>query len=132
MGTIGMIELDFSLRADSSSFVTPTETQCMGHVDSFSVLGKRHAPETRPQTPEYLKQLRTIIDNAAEDTQPHADPQPTTTFQPSPPPPAMHSHKAHQEPCYNLKEAWKHAGLFSEFGGIKRWLELQKQHDFSG
>ena len=64
----------------------------------------------RPGTPPELLALRAVIEDA--------DLLEGTPVMPALPPP---------EPVRaSLKERWRHAGLMSEYGGIREWLRMQR------
>jgi len=126
------MEFDFSIRcvplpfSASQSFSAPDTTCCLSEYDGSR---KREAPsrKSRPSTYEHVKRLRTELctglaeaeerNNPFEHVTPVADTPPVIpTFEQLP---------------RRRADPFKHAGLMREYGGIKAWLDMQR-NEFSG
>lgn len=75
------------------------------------------ARESRPSTPSELIALRAAIEEEDE------SPASVQSAHPLPLPLPISS----SIPSTSLKERWRHAGLMSDVGGIKKWLCMQRE-----
>jgi hypothetical protein len=116
-----MFDLDLSIRVpsrvelDELVNITTEEDALMESLfDEPSSESKRDADDSLEDNER--KRMRLIIEAAFEESGAVQ-----TATAPAPLPPAP----VHEEPK-DIKEIWKNAGIFREYGGVKGWLAMQR------